>query len=120
MATTMIRTYPLLIDGALKEAGEPLDIISPATGEVVGRTYQADAATLEEAVQATVRAFAVTRKLPAYERAAILRKIAEGISAQQEEIARLMARESGKPIRDCRVETARGAFTFVQAASEAE
>src|SRR5579871_625071 len=120
MATTMIRTYPLLIDGAWKEAGEPLDVVSPATGAVVGRTYQADAATLEEAVQATVRAFEAMRKLPAYERAAILRKIADGISAQQEEIARLMALESGKPIRDCRIETARGAFTFAQAASEAE
>ena len=120
MATTMIRTYPLLIGGAWKEAGEPLDVISPATGEVVGRTYQADAATLEEAVQATVRAFEVTRKLPAYERAGILRKIAEGITTQQEEIARLMALESGKPIRDCRVETVRAAFVFNQAANEVE
>jgi glyceraldehyde-3-phosphate dehydrogenase (NADP+) len=120
MATTMIRTYPLLINGAWKEAGEPLEITSPATGEVVGRTYQADAATLEEAVQATVRAFEVTRKLPAYERAAILRKIADGITAEQEEIARLMALESGKPIRDCRVETTRAIFTFNQAAGEAE
>src|SRR5579862_6562137 len=120
VATTMIRTYPLLIGGAWKEAGEPLDVISPATGEVVGRTYQADAVTLEEAVQATVRAFEVTRKLPAYERAAMLRKIAEGITAQQEEIARLMALESGKPIRDCRVETVRAAFVFSQAANEVE
>ncbi|HEY7357881.1 MAG TPA: aldehyde dehydrogenase family protein [Ktedonobacterales bacterium] len=120
MATTMFRTYPLLIGGAWKEAGEPLDVTSPATGEVVGRTYQADAATLEEAVQATVRAFEVTRKLPAYERAAILLKIADGISAQHEEIAHLMALESGKPIRDCRVETTRAAFTFRQAAGEAE
>ncbi len=120
MATTMIRTYPLLIGGAWKEAGDLLDVTSPATGEVVGRTYQADAATLEEAIQATVRAFQVTRKLPAYERAAILRKIADGIDAQQEEIARIMALESGKPIRDCRVETVRAVFTFNQAAGEAE
>lgn len=120
MATTMIHTYPLLIGGAWKEAGEPLDVTSPATGEVVGRTFQADAATLEEAVQATVRAFEITRKLPTYERAAILRKISEGISGQKEEIARLMVQESGKPIRDCRVETERAIFTFSQAASEAE
>jgi acyl-CoA reductase-like NAD-dependent aldehyde dehydrogenase len=120
MATTMAQTYPILINGAWKEAGELLDVTSPYTGEVVGRTFQADAAALEEAVQATVRAFEITRKLPAYERAAILRKTAEGISKQQEEIARLMAQESGKPIRDCRVETARAVFTFNQAANEAE
>lgn len=120
MATTMIPTYPLLIGGAWKEAGDLLEITSPATGEVVGRTYQADAATLEEAVQATVRAFEATRKLGTYERAAILRKIAAGISAQQEEIARIMALESGKPIRDSRVETTRAIFTFNQAANEAE
>ena len=120
MATTMAKTYPMLVNGVWKEAGEPLDIISPSTGEVVGRTFQADADTLEEAVQATVRAFEVTRKLPTYERAAILRNIAQGISAQKEEIARLMALESGKPIRDCRIETERAIFTFTQAASEAE
>jgi acyl-CoA reductase-like NAD-dependent aldehyde dehydrogenase len=120
MATTMVPTYPLLIGGAWREAGEPLDVISPATGELVGRTYQADAATLEEAVQATVRAFEATRRLPAYERAAILRAIAEGISTQKEEIARLMALEAGKPIRDARVETERAIFTFRQASIEAE
>lgn len=120
MTTTMIHTYPLLIGGAWKEAGELLDVTSPATGEVVGRTYQADAATLEEAVQATVRAFEVTRKMPAYERAAILRAISDGISAQKEVIARLMTQESGKPIRDSRVETERAVFTFRQASIEAE
>jgi acyl-CoA reductase-like NAD-dependent aldehyde dehydrogenase len=120
MATTMTNTYPLLIGGAWKEAGEPLDVTNPASGQVVGRTFQADAATLEEAVQATVRAFEVTRKMPAYERAAILRKISEGISAQKEEIARLMSQESGKPIRDCRVEAERSVFTFRQASIEAE
>ena len=77
MATTLTCTYPILIGGAWKEAGEPLDVTNPYTGEVVGRTFQADAATLEEAVQATVRAFQVTRKLPSYERAAILRKISD-------------------------------------------
>ncbi len=120
MTTTMTNTYPLLVGGAWKEAGEPLDVTNPSTGKVVGRTFQADAATLEEAVQATVHAFEVTRKLPAYERAAILRRISEGISAQKEEIARLMAQESGKPIRDCRIETERSVFTFRQASIEAE
>jgi acyl-CoA reductase-like NAD-dependent aldehyde dehydrogenase len=120
MATTMIRTYPLLIGGAWKEGGEPLDVINPHTGEIVGRTFQADAATLEEAVQATVRAFETMRRLPAYERAAILRAISEGINAQKEEIARLMTLESGKPIRDARIETERAVFTFRQASIEAE
>jgi acyl-CoA reductase-like NAD-dependent aldehyde dehydrogenase len=120
MATTMTKTYPMFIGGAWKEAGEPLDVTNPYTGEVVGRTFQADAATLEEAVQATVRAFEVMRKMPAYERAAILRKISDGIAAQKEDLARLMAQESGKPIRDCRVEVDRASFTFRQASIEAE
>jgi glyceraldehyde-3-phosphate dehydrogenase (NADP+) len=110
----------MFIGGAWKMAGESLDVTNPYTGKVVGRTFQADAATLEEAVQATVRAFQVMRKLPSYERVAILRKISDGIAAQKEDIARLMAQESGKPIRDCRVETDRAAFTFRQASIEAE
>jgi glyceraldehyde-3-phosphate dehydrogenase (NADP+) len=116
----MTRTHPICVGGHWKEAGQPLEVTNPYTGELVGRTFQADAAALEEAVQAAVRAFEVTRKLPSFERAAILRKISEGIAAHKEEIARLMAQESGKPIRDCRVETERAAFTFHQASIEAE
>ena len=51
-----------------------LRVENPARpGEPAGLTYQATPEQYEEAVQAAVAAFEVTRKLPAYERAATLR-----------------------------------------------
>ena len=47
-------------------------------------------------------AFELTRKLPAYERQRILRKCAELIRAQREDLARTLALEAGKPIRTAR------------------
>ena len=64
-------------------------------------------AQYEEAVEAAVAAFEVTRTLPAYERGRILREISAGIKARREELGRLIALEAGKPIRDALVEVDR-------------
>ena len=62
----------------------------------------------------------MTRKLPAYERAATLRAISAGIRARREELGRLIALEAGKPIRDALVEVDRATLTFRLGAEEAE
>jgi glyceraldehyde-3-phosphate dehydrogenase (NADP+) len=71
-------------------------------------------------VSAAVRAFEVTRRLPAYERGAILRRISEGIRARREELGRLITLEAGKPIRDALAEVDRAVVTFRLGAEEAE
>ena len=60
------------------------------------------------------------RRLPAFERSGALRAMSAGIAARRDELAELIVRESGKPIRDARVEVERGALTFRLAAEEAE
>ena len=77
-------------------------------------------AQYDEAVEAAVAAFDVTRTLPAYERGRILREISAGIRARREELGRLIALESGKPIRDALVEVDRATLTFRLGAEEAE
>ena len=74
----------------------------------------------EEAVQAAVAAFEVTRELPAYERGRILREISAGLKARREELGRLIALESASPIRDALVEVDRATLTFRLGAEEAE
>src|SRR5688500_11522800 len=59
------------------------------------------------------------RQLPAFERAAILMRASNEILAQKERIARTLAAEAGKPIKDARIETERAAMTFHIAAEEA-
>jgi acyl-CoA reductase-like NAD-dependent aldehyde dehydrogenase len=59
------------------------------------------------------------RALPTHRRAAILEGVARRLDGRKDEIAMLMARESGKPIRYCRGDVARGVVTFTLAAGEA-
>ncbi|MDA8236446.1 MAG: aldehyde dehydrogenase family protein [Chloroflexi bacterium] len=122
MATaTNLVPHRIFLAGRWVDSPDVLTIANPARpGEPAGLTYQATAEQYEEAVRAAVAAFEVTRKLPAYERAAILRSISAGIRARREELGRLIALESGKPIRDALVEVDRATLTFRLGAEEAE
>ena len=57
--------------------------------------------------------------MPAWERSGILTRIASGIAARREDLARLLALEAGKPLKAGRVEVDRAVFTFEVAAEEA-
>ncbi len=113
--------HPIFVAGRWVESPDTLVVTNPADPTTpAGVTYHATAAQYEEAVEAAVAAFEVTRKLPAYERGAILRRIASGVTARREELARLIALEAGKPIRDAYAEVDRAAITFRLGAEEAE
>lgn len=112
-------TVPIYLAGEFVEAGSPLEVRDPATGDLVATTWQAGSAELERATAAAVEAFAKTRRLASYERRDALAHVAECISRDADELATLLTRESGKPIKDARGEVARGALTFRTAAEEA-
>jgi glyceraldehyde-3-phosphate dehydrogenase (NADP+) len=122
MATaTNLVPHRIFLAGRWVDSPDVLTVENPARpGEPAGLTYQATPEQYEEAVEAAVAAFEVTRKLPAYERAAILRGISTGIAARREELGRLIALEAGKPIRDALVEVDRAVLTFRLGAEEAE
>ncbi len=119
--TTATMPHPIFLAGRWVTSPDVLVIENPARpGEPAGATYTATGEQYEEAVQAAVRAFEVTRKLPAYERGRILREISAGIRARREELGALIAAEAGKPIRDALVEVDRATLTFRLGAEEAE
>src|SRR4051794_34780717 len=121
MATIALPTpHPIYLAGRWVESDQVLDVINPATDELAGRTFNATEAQYEEAVAAAVKAFEETRRLPAFERSRILREISAGLRSRREEIGRLMATESGKPIRDALAEVDRAILTFRIASEEAE
>jgi glyceraldehyde-3-phosphate dehydrogenase (NADP+) len=121
MATTATRPHPIFLAGRWAESDDVLEVTNPARADLpAGATYNATAEQYEEAVQGAVAAFEVTRRLPAYERAAILRSISAGIKDRREELARLLTLESGKPIRDALIEVDRATLTFRLGAEEAE
>jgi acyl-CoA reductase-like NAD-dependent aldehyde dehydrogenase len=104
------KAYRLLIGGKHVEAsdGRVLERRSPGHGFVVSQYAQAGEAEVEAAVEAAHKAFETGPwpRMKGAERAAILLKTADLIEARLEEIARLDALESGKPVAQARGEIA--------------
>lgn len=78
--------------------------VNPATGEKFAFHPILDDQTAHESVDESHRAFLAWRKLGCKERAAPLRRVAAHLRAEKPALARLMALEMGKPVRDGRAE----------------
>lgn len=86
--------------------GKTIDIINPATEEVIGKLAHASQADLDEALEWATKGFAVWRKISAYERSKILRKAGDLVRERQEKIATIMTMEQGKPLAEAKAEVA--------------
>src|SRR5438552_2320120 len=118
MTVTPVTTQGFLLDGKWIEEGEAVEVHSPYDGSVVGRVFQGRRNHAEAAIAAAVKAFGTTRRLPAFERQRVLRRVSENISERKQEFARTMAQEAGKPLKAARTEVERAIFTFNVAAEE--
>jgi acyl-CoA reductase-like NAD-dependent aldehyde dehydrogenase len=90
--------YGMLIDGRLVQGAGGLEVINPATEEVLAVAPRADAAQLDQAVAAAKAAFPAWSARPLAERAAALTAIADALAARHDEFARLLTQEQGKPL----------------------
>ncbi len=104
----------LLIDGRWIESasGGVIKLTEPATEEPLAEVPAAGREELDRAIEGAARAFAVWEIWSPVERTAILYRIAAGIRASAEELARLEARNVGKAIGDARWEVEAGAKCF--------
>ena len=118
MTVAPVSRQGFLLDGKFVEDGDPIEIHSPYDGSVVGRVFQGRRHHAEAAIASAVKAFGTTRRLPAFERQRVLRRVAEGLGQRKEEFAHTMAQEAGKPIKAARTEVERAIFTFAVAAEE--
>ena len=118
MTATPVSTQSFLVDGKWIEEGDPVEVKSPYDGSVVGRVFQGRREHAEAAIAAAVKAFGTTRRLPAFERQRVLRRVAQAIAERKEEFARTLSQEAGKPIKAARTEVERAVFTFTVAAEE--
>src|SRR6202035_2001154 len=105
-------------DGRWLEDGDIVEVRNPFDGSVIGRVVQARREHAEAAIAASVKAFGTTRRLPAFERQRVLRRVAQQIVERRDEFARTLALEAGKPIKLARIEADRAAFIFNVAAEE--
>jgi succinate-semialdehyde dehydrogenase/glutarate-semialdehyde dehydrogenase len=94
------------IDGAWVEAHgrAVIEVDNPATSEIVGVVPRLGRAETRQAIDAAARAFPSWRKRTAKERAHVLRRWFDLMLANQEDLARLMTTEQGKPLTESRGE----------------
>ena len=94
-------------------------VTEPWSGKHIADVELFSETRAKEAISASVVAFEKMRALSSYARKEILRRITRGIEARREELAKLIAREAGKPITLARTEVTRAISTFEIAAEEA-
>ena len=104
----------LFVAGEWIETGEWIDVLSPYSGDVVGRVAKAGARETRRAIDAAERV--LEQPLPAHRRAEILVKVAGYLGRRHDEVARLISDEAGKPMKAARVEAARAMSTFTYSA----
>ncbi len=100
------RPHQLLIGGKWIDAsgGATLDVIDPATGQVLTQVAAGGAAEIDAAVRAARHAFSTGPwpRLRALERARLLYRLAEAVEANADEIAWLESLDAGNPVRSVR------------------
>ena len=101
---TDLKAWPMLVGGEFRAAhsGETIDVINPASGEVIGTVPRGGREDVEDAVRAARDAFEGWRHTNPLERAKCVYALAELILEHAEELALLDVVENGSPIREMR------------------
>ena len=96
--------YRLLIAGQLVAGDSTMDVINPATEEVLAVCPRGSERQMNEAVAAAKAAFKGWAKQPIEERRVCVNKLADAIDARTTELARLLTQEQGKPLSESTAE----------------
>jgi acyl-CoA reductase-like NAD-dependent aldehyde dehydrogenase len=105
----LLTDFTLLIDGKPSGSAQSLDVINPATGQVFARCPAAGRRELDLAVAAARRAFPAWRDLSFAERARRIGAFCQSLREHQDELARLLTLEQGKPLQQAKDEIGRAA-----------
>lgn len=121
--TTKLVDAPLgnigpLISGQSLTTNGIEEVYSPYDGTLVATVNLAGPNEIELSIATAVEAFEETKRMPSWQRSDVLEKVSAKISERREELALVIAREAGKPLKTARVEVDRAIFTFKVAAEE--
>ncbi len=114
----MLQRYRTQVAGERQDTDEVALIRSPFDNEPVAEVGQASSAHLERAIAAAHEAFEAGQRPATYQRAELLERIARTVQEKSAELAELIVRESGKPLRYARAEVSRAVLTFTLGAGE--
>ena len=105
MATTTIDRKKLLIDNEWRDAagGRTMDVVNPATEEVIASVASADRSDVDAAVAAARAAFnGPWGRMSARERGRLVSRLADRLMEKADEVSRLETLHNGKPIFESR------------------
>jgi succinate-semialdehyde dehydrogenase/glutarate-semialdehyde dehydrogenase len=110
------------VNGAWVDAdsGETFPVTNPATGEVVAEVPRMGAAETSRALAAAERALPEWKHRTAKSRAGVLRRLSDLMLEHEDDLARLMVTEQGKPLAEARVEVAYAASFYEWFGEEAK
>jgi aldehyde dehydrogenase (NAD+) len=83
---------------AVPADGPGLDLVNPATYEVIASVPQGTGKDVDRAVSAAAAAFAAWSTTDLAQRVAVMHRVAEGLQRRQEELAAIITAEMGSPI----------------------
>lgn len=93
-----MRDFKLLIDGRLTAGASTMEVVNPATGQVITECPRADLNQLNEAVSSAKKAFSAWSATDIAKRRQALVAIADALEARAGEFAQLITAEQGKPL----------------------
>ncbi len=100
-ATNPLRHAQMLIAGEWVDSasGETLDVETPGNRQKIAEISRGGASDVDRAVQAATQAFPGWSKTPPRDRGRLLLRIAEALETRSEELARIIALETGNALR---------------------
>ena len=118
----MYERFGLFIENEWRPAsdGHTQAVTSPVSGQPIGRMPVASDGDIAAALASAAKAFETWRRVPAWERATVLRRAAGLLRERNAEIARLISTETGKPLAESTGETKAAADQFEWYAEEAK
>ena len=110
----MYEKFGQFIDGKWQksEKGETYDVINPATEEVLGKASKASENDVNKALKSAEKGLEIWRKTPPWERAKIIRKIADLMRERSDILAKWLTLEVGKPLAEAAGEVGGAADIF--------
>jgi len=100
------------------EKKETYDVINPATEEVIGKASKASTEDIDKALKSAEKGFSAWKKFSPWDRAKIIRKIADLMRKKNNELAKWMTLETGKPLAESLAEVNGSADIFEWNAEE--
>jgi acyl-CoA reductase-like NAD-dependent aldehyde dehydrogenase len=113
------RTHGLYIGGEWVETPRQDEVKLPYDSSVVGLVAHAEERHVEMAVRAGSEGATAMAALSNYQRAELLLRIAEEVKKDEAELAQRICAETGKPMKEARIEASRSVNTLIAAAHEA-